>query len=217
MSEHPGRELFELEPLQSAEDGESWLLSYLDVLTLLITFFVLLISITGLGDDSSSDLQDEEGQSTFEQLSAGLLPRQSGLEPRLDGLDIEGVSVIHQPGSISLRIEEQLLFASGNASLSEDGQAVLGTLAGILSSMSGLISVEGHTDSRPIRSARFPSNWELSSARAAAVLRSLITAGFEQDRLRAIGYADTRPVSDNETREGRQANRRVELVVQTRP
>lgn len=223
MSEHPGRELFELEPLHNADDGESWLLSYLDVLTLLITFFVLLISITGLGDDGSGP-QDGQGASVFEQLSAGLLPRQSGLEPsqtglepHLEGLDIEGVSVIHQPGSISLRIEEQLLFASGNASLSEDGQVVLGTLADILSNMDGLISVEGHTDSQPIRSARFPSNWELSSARAAAVLRALIAAGFEQDRLRAIGYADTRPVSDNETRAGRQANRRVELVVQTRP
>lgn len=217
MSEQPGRELFELESLQSADDGESWLLSYLDVLTLLITFFVLLISISGLGNDGSGP-QDGEGRSIFEQLSAGLLPRHSGLEPRLDGLDIEGVSVIHQPGSISLRIEEQLLFASGNASLSEDGQTVLGTLAGILSNMSGLISVEGHTDSRPIRSARFPSNWELSSARASAVLRALIAeGGFEQDRLRAIGYADTRPMSDNDTREGRQLNRRVELVVQTRP
>lgn len=212
----PTHTLFELDSPQTAATEENWLLSYLDVLTLLITFFVLLISLSGLGRGSSGT-EDGQGRSIFEQLSQGLQPLNSGLEPQFEGLDIEGVSVVREPGSVSLRIEERLLFASGAASLSDEGQDVLSTLAGILSSMEGLISVEGHTDNLPIRNNRFPSNWELSAARASAVLRALVSSGFQRDRLRAIGYADTRPVSDNDSAAGRQANRRVELVVQTSP
>jgi chemotaxis protein MotB len=73
--------------------------------------------------------------------------------------------------------------------------------------------VEGHTDPVPISTLQFPSNWELSAQRATTVLRYLVRAGVPAERLRAVGYADTRPVADNSTPEGRAKNRRVALVV----
>ena len=79
------------------------------------------------------------------------------------------------------------------------------------------LSVEGHTDNVPIQTARFPSNWELSSARAAMVTRRLIELGVPADRIRAIGYGDTRPRADNGTPEGRARNRRVAFVLQAFP
>jgi chemotaxis protein MotB len=77
--------------------------------------------------------------------------------------------------------------------------------------------VEGHSDNQPINTRQFPSNWELSTRRATSVLRALVRDGVDQERLRAVGYADTRPLKPNSTPQGRAANRRVELILQIQP
>jgi chemotaxis protein MotB len=79
------------------------------------------------------------------------------------------------------------------------------------------VSVEGHSDNQPINTRQFPSNWELSTSRATSVLRALMRDGVKQERLRAVGYADTRPLKPNSTPQGRAANRRVELILQIQP
>jgi chemotaxis protein MotB len=76
--------------------------------------------------------------------------------------------------------------------------------------------VEGHTDNIPISTPQFPSNWELSAARAASVVRLFIDTGMDPRRLTATGYADQRPVADNATGEGRQSNRRVAITIESR-
>jgi chemotaxis protein MotB len=78
------------------------------------------------------------------------------------------------------------------------------------------ITVEGHTDTTPINTAVFPSNWELSGARAASVVKLFMSAGVDGRRLSAVGYADQRPVADNASPEGRQANRRVAITLESR-
>ncbi|MGM0988000.1 MAG: OmpA/MotB family protein [Pseudomonadota bacterium] len=215
-------------PGQGEGDGESWLMSYLDVLTLLITLFVLLLSMAGNGQAISGS--QYAGQATrsvsptaqsaaaavsagIAPMASGLKPRHDGLQPRFQGLDIEGVSVAEGNEGITLRIDNNLLFASGQARLTPRGQAVLQGLMETLRTFDGRISVEGHTDNIPISTSRFPSNWELSTARATSVLRYLASAGLSETRLRAIGYADTRPLESNDTRQGRAANRRVELLL----
>ena len=75
------------------------------------------------------------------------------------------------------------------------------------------VLVEGHTDDVPIRSAQFPSNWELSASRAASVVHIFTRLGIDPERLAAIGYAENRPISDNTTADGRQKNRRVSLLI----
>ncbi|MDW5375409.1 OmpA family protein [Halomonas sp. HP20-15] len=126
---------------------------------------------------------------------------------------IDGVEVSRIKGGINLRIQDHLLFGSGDAELTDPGQDVVQGLVSLLGQYEGTVSVEGHTDSVPISTERYPSNWELSSARATAILRYLVAAGIDPERLRSVGYADTRPLASNDTARGRAANRRVELII----
>lgn len=127
------------------------------------------------------------------------------------------VDVIRGQETVTLRISERILFASGRANLETDGRALVGRLATILNQSGGVISIEGHTDNRPIKTSQFASNWELSAGRATEVLRQLVSMGLPANRLRAVAYAETRPLADNESTEGRSQNRRVELVISTQP
>lgn len=115
---------------------------------------------------------------------------------------------------VYLEVNDNILFALGSAELKRDGATLLGELALLLFEHQGIVSVEGHTDDRPIATNRFPSNWELSSGRATTVTRYLIGKGMDPARLRAVGYADTRPLESNSTIEGRARNRRVALIVE---
>ncbi len=199
-------------PGQGDDEGESWLMSYLDVLTLLITLFVLLLSMASLAPGDGEEEISAPALQVALAVGEGLKPRHAGLQPRFQGLGMDGVSVERTHQGLTLRIEDRLLFDSGRARVTEGGRQVLSRLAERLAELGGEISVEGHTDSLPIATARFPSNWELSTGRASAVVRALAEAGIARDRLRAIGYADTRPLATNDDAEGRAANRRVELV-----
>ncbi|CDM24482.1 Flagellar motor rotation protein MotB [Castellaniella defragrans 65Phen] len=125
------------------------------------------------------------------------------------------VEVIVNRRSISFRINSEILFDTGQADLSRAGLSVLQRMAKVLSDAGYDITVEGHTDSVPVRSnARYPSNWELSSARAGSVVRYLQANGIAKGHLKAVGYADARPIADNRSADGRARNRRVELVVE---
>jgi chemotaxis protein MotB len=111
-------------------------------------------------------------------------------------------------------ITDQVLFTESSADLQPIGVEIVELVADVLRASPNDISIEGHTDSRPISSGRFPSNWELSTARATSVLRHLTdVVGFDPARLSAAGYADTRPLALNDTVEGAARNRRVEVVV----
>lgn len=125
------------------------------------------------------------------------------------------VEVIVNQRSISFRVNSEILFGTGQADLSREGLSVLRRMAKVLSDAGYDITVEGHTDSVPVRSnARYPSNWELSSARAGSVVRYLQANGIDKEHLKAVGYADARPIADNGSPDGRARNRRVELVVE---
>ncbi|WP_223161005.1 OmpA family protein [Salinicola aestuarinus] len=129
--------------------------------------------------------------------------------PRIDGVEVTAI-----PRGYNLRIEDHLLFDSSAVAVSGNGQQLVERLLPLVEQFDGTISVEGHTDSVPISTDRFPSNWELSAARASAVVRALRQAGVPADRLRATGYADVEPLADNDTVAGRSRNRRVEIVLQ---
>ncbi|GMQ86999.1 MAG: hypothetical protein BMS9Abin08_0197 [Gammaproteobacteria bacterium] len=126
------------------------------------------------------------------------------------------VEVAVHPGEVNLEISDSILFARGSAALTHEGRALLKDLAEVLGGQPYTLSVEGHTDNIPIETTRYPSNWELSSARAAVVTRKLIEQGIAPDRVRAIGYGETRPLADNRTPEGRSRNRRVSFILQLR-
>lgn len=131
--------------------------------------------------------------------------------------DLEGMEVSRIPEGVRLRLQDRLLFDTAEAELTEEGQAlVAGRLRELVARHAGEVSVEGHSDSRPISTERFPSNWALSSARAIAIVEALVAAGVEPSRLRAVGLADTRPLASNDSEAGRARNRRVEITIQAR-
>lgn len=201
-----------------SEDGESWLMSYLDVLTLLITLFVLLLALADQGSPSTKDRIADNGGSAEAAYPEVPAPETSGIKPHHDGMlpQFDGVSVSRNAQGLNLRIQDHLLFDSAQATLTVPGQQVLQGIVALLEHSTGEVSVEGHSDNLPIDTPRYPSNWELSSARASAVLRYLVLQGIDPARLRAIGYAATRPLASNDDRDGRAANRRVELVLHER-
>ncbi|MBF8222275.1 OmpA/MotB family protein [Halomonas sp. 328] len=148
---------------------------------------------------------------------AGAERLQEEVSARLDEArelpSLEGVEISPVAEGLNLRIQDRLLFDSATAELSEAGRELIERLVAIIQRHEGTVSVEGHSDDRPIFTDRFPSNWELSSARAIVILRQLERAGVDASRLRAIGYGETRPLADNDSPEGRAANRRVEVIV----
>lgn len=132
-----------------------------------------------------------------------------------DRISEDGLVLTPDSDWLEIRIPASLLFPSGSRALLADAEPILVRLAALLREVPNDIVVEGHTDDRPIRNGLFPSNWELSTARAAAVVRLLEQEGIAGPRLSATGYAATRPIADNESEEGRAKNRRVVLLVRS--
>jgi len=114
---------------------------------------------------------------------------------------------------VEIEIKSELLFASGDAALQSKATPVLKKISEVLQATSNVIYVEGHTDNIPIETIEFPSNWDLSSARAVSVARELVYSGTNPARLAAVGYGDNHPIADNKSSEGRFKNRRVTLVL----
>ncbi|HEV8331574.1 MAG TPA: flagellar motor protein MotD [Steroidobacteraceae bacterium] len=130
-----------------------------------------------------------------------------------DLIDRELIVVRRHGTWVEVEIRTDILFPSGIATLSPPAEQVLTQLAQTLKPFPNSIRVEGHTDNRPINRGAFPSNWELSSARAASVVHLFTRAGMDPARLAVVGLGENRPVQSNATPEGRNANRRVVLVI----
>jgi chemotaxis protein MotB len=119
-----------------------------------------------------------------------------------------------EPRGLVISLGEIGIFDSGSDQIKPEGKVLLDTLATSLVSLGNYIRVEGHTDNVPIHTSRFPSNWELSTARATAVISHLIVSfGLQPELISAAGYAEYRPCTPNDTEEGKSRNRRVDIVV----
>jgi chemotaxis protein MotB len=117
-------------------------------------------------------------------------------------------------GGLRVNLTQAVLFSSGSAKLSARGQKVLAKVAKNLAGIPHRVRVQGHTDNVPIRSDRYPSNWELAAARAAEVVKLLAASGVDAGRLSAVSYGEFRPRASNDTPEGRAKNRRIEIALQ---
>ena len=205
------------------EGGEDWLVTYADAITLLMAFFVLLYTVS------------EPNQHKFETKMGGVFEQFSGEKTAMPLQDLRNQvsTLISETGEateaqttdrgVSFEFKSAKMFAPGSATILEGGVALLDRVAQMVTFMGYddyRIEVQGHTDDIPINTAQFPSNWELSAARAAAVVRFLVSRGVEAKRLVAVGYGDTRPKAPNRDeagepiRENQAANRRVEIEIE---
>lgn len=221
------------------EGAGEWLVTYADMVTLLLTFFVLLVALANF-DTAKYDAVVESIQNTFGKLDSPrgdlgrleltrTMPRSldqlTGIEqePLLEDLlqiikrkNIQDdVRVTSQGNLVILEVKGQTMFDSGQATLRSEALPLLDQIVGIVRSYPDyVLHVKGHTDPRPISSPKFETNWELSALRATAVLRYLISKGISPKRMTATGYADTEPLVPNSSEENMARNRRVEFVLE---
>jgi chemotaxis protein MotB len=203
------------------ERSERWLISYADLITTLMVFFLALY-VLQLAKDNDHGLKALEQHAVktrangtaagSDQQAAAKLALLSLLKPLSDKREI-AVSEVKE--GVEIAINAKVLFNSGDAHLLPESLDVLGQVARVLAGHSAQnILVEGHTDSVPISTSKYESNWELSAARAGAVVRFFVDKGIEPRRLAAIGRADTVPLVIGDDAAARAANRRVTILVQ---
>jgi chemotaxis protein MotB len=185
----------------------TWQMSFNDLLTVLLTFFILLVSVSDINLNKVQDLSlsaaDVFGTKKIEDQQELLIQAISA---------VDGIKVHPDNGGISIVLPESLVYQSGSADIIH--KDMLRQLGQKLITVAGSIRVEGHTDSIPVSNAYFPSNWDLSTQRAVNVVKFLANeCGIDPRNLSAAGYADSRPVASNDNPEGRALNRRVNMIV----
>lgn len=205
-------------PRHSADSDSIWLLTLSDLLTLLLVFFVFFLTV-----------RTAETHKEMQKRTAGIeLPPKQGhlVSPprddtskdetasalrRLNSMD--GISVRDAQGEVIITLKERLTFRPGEAEVLPSSMPVIETISRIIEGSPSLsVEIDGHTDDTPISTRLYPSNWELSAARATAVLKRFInTYGIDPSRLSVKGNADLRPLVPNDTPEHRAENRRVEI------
>ncbi|MEO1022244.1 MAG: OmpA family protein [Bacteroidota bacterium] len=212
----PGQEI---EP----EDDDSWQVSYLDIITILLAFLIILLSYSTLKKEDVYSVSRLFNPSTeqAEFITTPIGNIQTELEALLyEDIASGQVQIVRDLNDLRLRFSSDVLYNSGSTDLSGDSEALLERVSDALRQVrynDFLIDIEGHTDDAPISSASYPSNWELSTARASNVVKNFLDAGFSKERLKASGYADSRPLVPNRTDEGspiqdnRTQNRRVDV------
>ena len=224
------------------ENHERWLVSYADFITLLFAFFVVMYSISSVNVGKYRTVSESIKAALNPIVTPPSSPSAFSLnanKPALTAPNTPGsrevamrrlrnlvqvikgvpqmslVRIVEQVnGDIVIVIPDQLLFNSGEAAVRPEALRFLEGLGAAILELDRHTRVEGHTDNVPIRTAQFPSNWELSAARAVMVVRVLSELyGVPAGRLAAVGHADTRPITANADAEQRAKNRRVEVVI----
>ena len=222
------------------EGAPEYMLTYGDMMTLLLCFFVLLLSMAEIDAKKF-----EMAASSFQNALNGVLEsmptvaiHEEVLRPKLggdaqnkkiaadaarkilqvvekDGILKKAVSVKVTEKGVAIRISDPVGFKVGSDKIEPKFQGVLLKILGIVKEIpERTIKVEGHTDNIPMKSSRFPSNWELSAARALSVVKLFYKNGEDPKILSAVGYGEFHPVAPNNTNENRQKNRRIEIFVE---
>lgn len=206
------------------EHGEPWLVSYADMMTLLFGFFVLMYSLAVAKIDKDDDKMIKMRKEMAKYFGGEYVtPEKNTLEDfkkAIKGTQLEkNINTKLSPEGLEISMQSASLFPSGSAVLLPDAQKAINTLGKLMFQKKESdydIVVEGHTDDAPIiRSSIYPSNWELSSARAASVVRILSLVGFKESKMKTIGFSSGRPVVPNRDKAGvplesnRAKNRRV--------
>lgn len=216
-----------------------WVVTFGDMMTLLLTFFVLLISWSIFDEvkfkQAASSLQGSLGvlsRAQKPQMEKDVItPGEEEYlkeQKRLVELGVEmksyvtkqnltsAMDVILTKEGLTIRLKQPVLFDSGEAKIKTDALPILDEVVRLVKDLPNDIRITGHTDNVPISTTKFPSNWELSTARATNVLRYLLETAFASsgaERLSAAGYAFYKPILSNDTAFGRAQNRRVEIVI----
>jgi chemotaxis protein MotB len=221
-------------PYDAKENLERWLLTYADLITLLLAFFIVMYSMSQIDAKKFGKMAEalqgvlKGGENILlnsEQKTNGhgllklgnLRSLQKQVEQQFEALGKqEDVQTEITERGLVVHIVESALFKLGSADLEPKAMDVLDLIFENIKNVPNHIRVEGHTDDRPISTVQYPSNWELSTARATQVARYFINMhGFPPDKISALGYGEFRPIRPNNSIENRAKNRRVDVVILT--
>jgi chemotaxis protein MotB len=227
---------------------ERWLITYSDLITLLMIFFVIMYAMSSINQVKFTALQQSLAAALAKSDKIPLNMGKSALlnagdasdvgnktknpasvtQTRHDALDnlyeqlrayifqhhLNGnVSILDDRRGVQITLRDVVLFDTGSASLRPDARQLLNGLVPFFNQVPNPIVIEGHTDNQPISTSQYPSNWELSAARAIDVVRYLISQGIQGGRLSGVGYGEFHPIVKNDTPEHRQMNRRVNILI----
>jgi chemotaxis protein MotB len=226
--------------------GQEWLATFSDTMTLLLTFFILLYSFSTVdaekfkqvSESLRSVLTGSSGESVMELYNSGDVPLVGEIEASTEvsvaaaeqnrsmyeevkafveknNLQ-EVVHIIQDSRGVIIQLRDNIIFQSGSADIINESKPILDQISGLINTFHNEINVEGHTDNIPIKTSKYESNWELSTARAGSVLRYFVEVrGLNPVRFKASGYAEYKPVAANDTAENRAKNRRVQILIVT--
>lgn len=234
----------------AAPGAPLWMTTYGDMMTLLLCFFVLLLSFSSITQEefnkaigslqgylgvlvshnvaivdkkfSNTEMvrnnnpsnMKKEAEQDEEKPESYIISLAEDVEKTAQKKGVGGsVEIIQLLNSIRIRIPVSIAFDQGKMKLDSTSKEILDKIARLTKDLPYTIDVEGHTDNVPIYSEQYNSNWELSSARAIQVVNYLATLGIPRNHLRAIGCGEYQPISSNDTEDGREKNRRVELII----
>jgi chemotaxis protein MotB len=178
------------------DDDTSWLIPYVDVISLLLAFLILTLAMSQVSPRKFQLLTSKLSKKQVEPPSLEMLKKKVDEMLRAQHLENAVVTSLDEDGLRAIFRGDGVLFESGQAEITPAGRNLIGqfiTLAGKTVEQQHQIAIEGHTDDVPIHTGRYDSNWELSSARATVVLKTFLASGFDPRRLSAQGFADTRP------------------------
>jgi len=220
------------------QNAERWLLTYADLITLLLAFFIMMYVFSKRDaykyDEVASHLKtifsggtglagkgSVTAASPIDMLSRGAssgeIKRQlegEFLDKNHDKFGGENISIFSDERGVVIRVLDKAFFDEGKADLKEGAKSALDKIVPIIKNIENHIRIEGHTDNVPISTTEFKSNWELSVRRATEVVRYLIEKrGLPPERISATGYAEFRPVVKNTSPQNRALNRRIEIIV----
>lgn len=203
------------------DSSSSWLVTYSDAITLLLAFFVIILSVSDLNQGKVEALKEGLSEMmTGETPPTPFTDIKAGLEELINNNNLQDqISVTLDTQGVKVEFANVALYQSGSADIKQEAIPTLAEVTRVIlntSHKTHMVEVEGHTDDVPIHTEQFPSNWELSSVRATNVVKYLLAQGIEKERLKAAGYADSRPKEISATdslAQQRENNRRVVIFI----
>jgi chemotaxis protein MotB len=217
---------------EKPQNHERWLLTYADLITLLMIFFVIMYAMSNVdtkkyeqlnkslngvfegGDGIMTGTENKMPSDTVvEQQNLENLKKQLEEYIHTNNLD-KSVSINIEPKGLVISLKDTIMFDTGKAQIKETSKDKLIEIGKMFNKTDNYIRVEGHTDNIPIKNGDFKSNWELSAIRSTNVIELFINySNVSPERLSSVGYGEFRPIADNSTEEGKSKNRRVDIII----
>ena len=191
-----------------------WLISYADLVTLLLALFLVMYAVNNV--EHKNNLQTQTQNTTIGEVKQTKFVEMPELQKELlkEFKNDNDVLLLKDSRGLIIRLKDDILFGSAEAQLQPNATEALNKIIDILSKIDNPVIIEGHTDSFPIKSAKYSSNWELSTARATSVIDYLVKSKrINPKRLSAVGYGEYAPVAENTSNSGRIKNRRVDIII----